>query len=47
MSKMFYKIKNYYDSSLWDEERVYNMVAKNIITAEEYKLITGKEYSTK
>lgn len=44
MSKMFNKIKNYYDEGLWNETRVRNMVIKNIITEEEYKLITGKDY---
>lgn len=44
MSKMYDKIKRYYDDKLWSEERVYNMVGKGIITAEEYALITGNEY---
>ena len=44
MSKMYNKIKSYYDTGLWSEDRVYNMVSKNIITKEEYVLITGKEY---
>lgn len=44
MSKMYEKIKHYYDTGLWSEERVYNMVGKNIITKEEYKLITGNDY---
>ena len=44
MSKMYEKIKEYYDSDLWSEERVRNMVVKGIITEEEYKDIIGKTY---
>ena len=44
MSKIYNKIKSYYDSGLWSEERVKNMVIKGIITEEEYKDIVGKEY---
>lgn len=44
MSKIYDKIKSYYDSGLWSEERVRNMVIKGIITEEEYKAIIGKEY---
>ena len=44
MSKMYEKIKSYYDSGLWSEERVRNMVVKGIITEEEYASIVGKEY---
>ena len=44
MSKMYEKVKSYYDTSLWSEERVRNMVVKGIITEEEYKAIIGKEY---
>ena len=44
MSKMYNKIKMYYDSGLWSEVRVRNMVIKGIITEEEYKAIIGKEY---
>ena len=44
MSKMQDKSKSYYDSGLWSEERVRNMVIKGIITEEEYKAIIGKEY---
>lgn len=41
---MYEKIKMYYDTGLWSEARVRNMVAKGIITEEEYKSIVGKEY---
>ena len=44
MSKMYEKIKKYYDTGLWSEERVRNMVIKGIITEEEYKNIVDKEY---
>ena len=44
MSKMYNKIKSYYDSGLWSEVRVRNMVVKGIITEEEYKSIIDKEY---
>lgn len=44
MSKMYQKIKKYYDTGLWSEERVRNMVIKCIITEEEYKDIIGNEY---
>ena len=44
MSKMYEKVKKYYDTGLWSEERVRNMVVKGIITEEEYKAIIGKEY---
>ena len=39
---MFEKIKKYYEEGLWDEARVREAVAKNAITAEEFKAITGK-----
>ena len=41
---MYEKIKKYYDTGLWSEERVRNMVIKGIITEEEYKNIVDKEY---
>ena len=44
MSKKKKKIKKYYDTGLWSEERVRNMVIKGIITEEEYKDIVGKVY---
>ena len=44
MSKMYEKVKKYYDTGLWSEERVRNMVIKGIITEEEYKDIVGKKY---
>ncbi len=44
MSKNFEKIKKYYDTGLWNEIRVKNMVIKSVITTKEYELIVGKEY---
>ena len=44
MSKMYEKVKKYYNTGLWSEERVRNMVIKGIITEEEYASIVGKEY---
>lgn len=43
-SAKFPVIKTYYDTGLWSKSRVYNMVDKNIITAEEYQMITAEEY---
>ena len=42
MSKMYEKIKKYYDTGLWSEERVRNMVVKGVITEEEFYDITGE-----
>lgn len=39
---MFEKIKEYYKRGLWDELRVREAVAKNFITPEQFKEITGK-----
>lgn len=44
MSKMYDKIKTYYDAGLWSEIRVKNMVINGIITKDEYLSIVGKEY---
>lgn len=44
MSNMYEKIKGYYDSGLWSEERVKNMVRKYVITQDEYYDIIGKIY---
>ena len=42
MSKMYKKIKEYYNTGLWSEERVRNMVVKGVITEEEFYDITGE-----
>lgn len=39
------KVKKYYDSGLWDITRVKNAVIKEWITADEFKEITGVDYS--
>lgn len=44
MSKMFEKIKRYYDTGLWSKSRVRNMALKSVITSEEYELITGEQF---
>ena len=44
MSKMYEKIKEYYNTGLWSEERVRNMVVKGVITEEEFYDITGEFY---
>ena len=45
MSKMYEKIKEYYNAGLWSEERVRNMVIKGIITEEEFYNITGEFFN--
>ena len=45
MSKMYEKIKEYYNTGLWSEERVRNMVIKGVITEEEFYDITGEFYN--
>ena len=39
------KVKNYYDKGFWNLEMVKNAVVKAWITSDEYKTITGEEYS--
>lgn len=41
---MFEKIKKYYDSGLWSEERVRNAVNVGAIMEEEFEEITGKSF---
>ena len=41
---MYEKIKKYYESGLWDEQRVREAVAKGFITPEQFKEITGNDY---
>lgn len=45
MSKMYEKIKEYYNAGLWSEERVRNMVIKGVITEEEFYDITGEFFN--
>lgn len=44
MNKKFDIVEGYYDRGLWNETQVRNAVIKRWITAEEFKLITGKQY---
>ena len=39
---MFDKIKLYYQTGVWSEQRVREAVAKGIINGEQFKEITGK-----
>ena len=41
---MFEKIKRFYDLGLYDNAKVKVFVAKGVITAEQYKEITGEDY---
>ena len=40
-SPKYEKVKGYYDSGLWDIQRVHNAVVKGWITAKEFEEITG------
>ena len=40
---MFEQIKYFYEKGLWSKQRVRNVVDK-VLTAEEYKEITGEDY---
>lgn len=44
-SKHFAKVKKYYDRKLWLIERLRKAVVCKWITADEYKEITGEEYT--
>lgn len=44
MSPKYNKVKQYYDSGLWNKMMVHNAVVKGWITAEEYFEITGEVY---
>lgn len=41
---MYEKIKRWYELGLWSEKQVREAVAKNVITPEQFKEITGKDY---
>lgn len=43
-SKMYEKIKRYYDNGFWNIARVRNAVIKGVITEEEFLEITGENY---
>ena len=38
-------IKKNYDKGLWNKQMVKVAVVKNVITAEQYKGITGEDYT--
>ena len=44
MSEKFNEVKNFYVLEVWSEKKVRNAVVKGWITAEEFKLITSKDY---
>ena len=41
---MFAIVKRYYDRGIYNEKAVAKFVSANMLTAEEYKQITSKEY---
>ena len=41
------KIKKWYAQGLWTQQMVANAVAKGVLTAAQYKEITGKSYTAK
>lgn len=43
-SKMFDKIKKYYDNHFWNIDMVRNAVVNNKITSAEFTEITGEAY---
>lgn len=43
-SKNYEKVKKFYKMGIWSEKMVWNAVSK-WITPEEYKEITGEDYS--
>ena len=45
MSNKYEKVKYYYDNGLWNLAMVKNAVVKGWITAEEFKEITGQDYT--
>ena len=44
-SKNFEKVKTFYDTGVWSEERVRNAGVKGWITPEEFQEITGESYA--
>ncbi|MGN0695024.1 MAG: XkdX family protein [Lentihominibacter sp.] len=44
-SARYEKVKSYYEKGLWLKKMVHNAVIKEWITAEEYKEITGEEFT--
>lgn len=44
-SEKFYDVKTYYDTGAWKKKAVKNAVRRLWITPEEYKEITGEDYT--
>ena len=44
MSKLYSKVKQYYNLGIYTEYHVAQFVKKGAITPEEYELITGSPY---
>lgn len=44
-SKMFDRIKDWYEAGVWSRKRVHDAVAKGKITPVEYEEITGEVYA--
>lgn len=42
---MYEKIKKFYDLGLWSEDMVRDAVTKGIITEEDFKEITNKDFN--
>ncbi len=45
MSRKSEKVRTYYKKRLWTKGQVANAVKKGWITADEYRNITGEDYS--
>lgn len=45
MSKWYLKIKGWYEAGYWTKKMVRNAVVKAKITTDEYKAITGEDYT--
>lgn len=45
MSALYKTVKKYYDMGFYKNEHVALFVEKGKLTAEEYKLITGEDYT--
>lgn len=43
-SSNYEKVRRYYNLKMWDERRVRNAVAKEWITKNEFKEITGRDF---
>lgn len=39
------RVKRFYDGGLWTKQQVHDVVGAGAITKEEYKTITGEEYT--